>query len=481
MACAAIGSRWGTASCSARRVSSVARGARCVARARKARDTQTEEGGTNETHEREEPRPRPGDSSDSFAIHSARAASHGTASSSSERDIARGAFGEYLSSVQATLDAWEGTDLRNPELAGAGVGAPTRATRRARANGSTSGVASFLVEISQTKLLSKEEEVLLATNVQQQARVVAARVAVAERAGKDPNDVAPAELARALGAASAADLETLRITANRSKQLLLRHNLRLVVSVAKKFIGRGVALEDLIQEGIGGLIRGVEGFDPERGFKFSTYAHWWIRQSCSRAVNDQSRTIRLPVHVYDALSKLQKCRVAFELRHGRRPTRAELAALADMREDKVDALERARFAVESLDESLHAYAGADVAGAGGGGTKQDLTVSDEHVTYDEDPFDTVQDAELQEDIESALATLAPRERNVLRMAYGMGAGASDDEPRREPMNLGDIGTHYGLSRERIRQIQSGALSKLRQPVRALPLAEFVDEDEAAER
>ena len=139
------------------------------ARARKARDTQTEEGGTNETR-REEPQPRPGDSS-GFAD-SARAASHETASSSSERDSARGAFGEYVSSVQATLDAWEGTDLRNPELAG--VGRRTRATRRARANGSTSGVASFLVEISQTKLLSKEEEVLLATNVQQQARVVAA-------------------------------------------------------------------------------------------------------------------------------------------------------------------------------------------------------------------------------------------------------------------------------------------------------------------
>ena len=479
MACAAIGTRWGTASCSARRVSSVARGARCVARARKARDTQTEEGGTNETHEREEPRPRPGDSSDSFAIHSARAASHGTASSSSERDIARGAFGEYLSSVQATLDAWEGTDLRNPELAGAGVGAPTRATRRARANGSTSGVASFLVEISQTKLLSKEEEVLLATNVQQQARVVAARVAVAERAGKDPNDVAPAELARALGAASAADLETLRITANRSKQLLLRHNLRLVVSVAKQYIGRGVAFEDLIQEGIGGLVRGVEGFDPDRGFKFSTYAHWWIRQSCSRAVNDQSRTIRLPVHVYDALSKLQKARAAFELRHGRKPTRAELALEMGMREEKIDALERARFAAESLDESLNAFMTTDV-NAGRGGTKQDLMVSSDHVTYDEDPFDAVRDVELQEDIESALATLAPRERNVLRMAYGMGAG-EDDETRGEPMNLGDIGTHYGLSRERIRQIQSGALSKLRQPVRALPLAEFVDEDEEAGR
>ena len=466
MSRAAIETRWVTASCSAR-FPRVARGARCVACARKARDARAEVGSSRDARGEE------GGSS----VRPGRAASHET-SSSSERDSARGAFDEYLSSVRATLDAWEQSDLRDPELSGV---ARTRPTRRARASGSTTGVASFLVEISQTKILTKEEEVLLATNVQQQARVAAARARVAAALGKPTEDVAPSELARALGASSAADLETLRITANRSKRLLLRHNLRLVVSVAKQYIGRGVAFEDLIQEGIGGLVRGVEGFDPDRGFKFSTYAHWWIRQSCSRAVNDQSRTIRLPVHVYDALSKLQKCRVAFELRHGRRPTRAELAALADMREDKVDALERARFAVESLDESLHAYAGADAAGAGGGGTKQDLTVSDEHVTYDEDPFDTVQDAELQEDIESALATLAPRERNVLRMAYGMGAGASDDEPRREPMNLGDIGTHYGLSRERIRQIQSGALSKLRQPVRALPLAEFLDEDEAAER
>ena len=150
-----------------------------------------------------------------------------------------------------------------------------------------------------------------------------------------------------------------------------------------------------------------------------------------------------------------------------------------MREEKIDALERARFAAESLDESLNAFMTTDV-NAGRGGTKQDLMVSSDHVTYDEDPFDAVRDVELQEDIESALATLAPRERNVLRMAYGMGAG-EDDETRGEPMNLGDIGTHYGLSRERIRQIQSGALSKLRQPVRALPLAEFVDEDEEAER
>ena len=224
-----------------------------------------------------------------------------------------------------------------------------RGRRAARAGGSTDGVASFLVEISQTKLLTKEEEILLATNVQQQARVAAARDNIAARLGKHPEAVTQAELANALGAASAADLETLRITANRSKQLLLRHNLRLVVSVAKKFIGRGVAFEDLIQEGIGGLIRGVEGFDPERGFKFSTYAHWWIRQSCSRAVNDQSRTIRLPVHVYDALSKLQKTRSAFERKHGRKPTRAELADFAQMRPDKIDALERARVAVESLD------------------------------------------------------------------------------------------------------------------------------------
>ncbi len=461
MACAAIETRWSTASCSARRVSSVARGARCVARARKARDGRAEDGSSRDARSEE------GDSSDRE-----RAARSLDSPSSSERDSARGAFGEYLSSVRATLDAWEETDLRNPELAGV---ARSRPTRRARAGGSTNGVASFLVEISQTKLLTKEEEILLATNVQQQARVAAARDNIAARLGKDPEAVTQAELANALGAASAADLETLRITANRSKQLLLRHNLRLVVSVAKKFIGRGVAFEDLIQEGIGGLIRGVEGFDPERGFKFSTYAHWWIRQSCSRAVNDQSRTIRLPVHVYDALSKLQKTRSAFELKHGRKPTRAELADFAQMRPDKIDALERARVAVESLDENLNAYMTADVS-TSRGGTKGDLMDSNEHVTYDEDPFDTVQDVELQEDISAALATLAPRERNVLRMAYGMGAG-EDDALLNEPMNLGDIGTRYGLSRERIRQIQSGALSKLRQPVRALPLAKFVDDDD----
>jgi RNA polymerase primary sigma factor len=146
-----------------------------------------------------------------------------------------------------------------------------------------------------------------------------------------------------------------------------------------------------------------------------------------------------------------------------------------MRPDKIDALERARMAVESLDENLNAYMTADVS-TSRGGTKGDLMDSNEHVTYDEDPFDTVQDVELQEDISAALATLAPRERNVLRMAYGMGAG-EDDALLNEPMNLGDIGTRYGLSRERIRQIQSGALSKLRQPVRALPLAKFVDDDD----
>ena len=132
-------------------------------------------------------------------------------------------------------------------------------------------------------------------------------------------------------------------------------------------------------------------------------------------------------------------------------------------------------AVESLDENLNAYMTADVS-TSRGGTKGDLMDSNEHVTYDEDPFDTVQDVELQEDISAALAALAPRERNVLRMAYGMGAG-EDDAFLNEPMNLGDIGTRYGLSRERIRQIQSGALSKLRQPVRALPLAKFVDDDD----
>ena len=454
MACAAIGTRWGTASCSARRVSSVARGARCVARARKARDTQTEEGGTNETR-REEPPPRPGDSS-GFAD-SARAASHGTASSSSERDSARGAFGEYLSSVQATLDAWEGTDLRNPELAG--VGRRTRATRRARANGSTSGVASFLVEISQTKLLSKEEEVLLATNVQQQARVVAARVAVAERAGKDPNDVSETELARALGAASAADLETLRITANRSKQLLLRHNLRLVVSVAKKFIGRGVALEDLIQEGIGGLIRGVEGFDPTRGFKFSTYAHWWIRQAVTRSISDQSRTIRLPVHLFEIISRMSKIERRMVMKLGRDPTTEELSAAMDVTPEKIKQIKKASLVPISLNQTVNEDDKRTV---------EETLIDD----YTENPNDATGKVLLKEDLENVLNTLNPRERDVLRLRYGLDDG--------RVKTLEEIGNVFSVTRERIRQIEAKALRKLRQPSRNGVLREYLPTDHEAQ-
>ena len=460
--------RWSAASCSKYRVGST-RGATMVPRAKTGKDGDNTSGTSVKTAVKTKTTKK---------NERTRVDSNAGTSFSASASAARDAFGEYLSGVQATLDAWEKHDNSNPENNGVKF-VKSRHTRRglgkkSEKGSTTVGIASFLVEISQTKLLTKEEEVLLATNVQQQNRVVEARDALAEQTGRKPEDVSIDELAKQMGANDPHDLEILRITANRSKQLLLRHNLRLVVSIAKRYMNRGVALEDLIQEGIGGLIRATHMFDPSRGFKFSTYAHWWIRQSCVRAVNDQSRTIRLPVHVYDALARLRKMGNNFELEHGRRPTHDELAELAEMSTEKIELLETSKAPVLSLDLEQN-----DISDTSGrwGDTNQTLDTN-EHVTYDDDPFDRVQKTELEEDIESVLATLNPRERNVLRMAYGMatdGSAPNGEYSSNEPLTLGDIGARHGLSRERIRQIQSGALDKLRQPVRAMPLSKFVEE------
>ena len=363
---------------------------------------------------------------------------------------------------------WDG---REPETIGA-EGAKTAAR----------GVASFLVQIGQAKVLTRAEEVMLATQVREYAK--ATRVLEQFRESSDEDAYEPdsrlefySEIGgrsiplddaslRALVGLDRGELEMLRSTSNRAKRLLVEHNLRLVVSVAKRFINRGVALEDLIQEGIGGLIRGVEKFEPERGFKFSTYAHWWIRQACARAVNDQSRTIRLPVHVFDELARMNRAKRAFERREGREPEPAELAEELGVHVDRLVALERASRDALSLDEATRP-AGNSSDGASDGGRAE--TVADKIVVRGkgvDDPLGVCELDMVREELELVLETLAPRERNVVRMYYGMHDG--------EAMRLNEIGETYGLSRERIRQIQSAAIDKLRHPVRARPLAEHAD-------
>lgn len=399
-------------------------------------------------------------------------------------------FGAYLAQVQQSLDSWERGDNANPEVKTNSQSATARRgslrasghgnrKRKAVGNGTT-GVASFLVECARAKLLSREEEVLLATVVQQQNRVVAARNELAATTNRAPDEITDAELALTLGARKASDLETLRLTANRAKQLLLTHNLRLVVSIAKRFVNRGLSLEDLIQEGVGGLIRGIHGFDPTRGFKFSTYAHLWIRQACQRAVNDQARVIRVPVHIYDASARVGKAGRAFENTHGRWPTQDELSLATDMTLEHLDLLARSRETIVSLDHVV-----GDNETGRRFGTISEHAESNEHAGYaDEDPADTVTKSELLCDIENVFETLHPRERNVLRLSYGMSPDAvlgMAVKNHHQPLTLEKIAQKYGLSRERLRQIQAGALEKLRTPVRALPLREFADVSEDGER
>jgi RNA polymerase primary sigma factor len=297
-------------------------------------------------------------------------------------------------------------------------------------------VRVYLREIGRIPLLTAAEEVELAKRVE-------AGVFAAERL----------DTARRLSGAMRRDLHALVRDGERAKQRLIESNLRLVVSIAKRYTGRGLPFLDLIQEGNLGLIRAVEKFDYTRGFKFSTYASWWIRQAVSRAVADQARTIRIPVHMVETVNRILRAQRALVQVLGRDPTAKEIAARVDMPVDRV--VEIRRLAMEPV--SLHAPVGEEE-----GSELGDLIEDVETVS----PADQVSAGMLAGHVENVLSHLGEREREVVKLRYGL----TDGEPR----TLEEVGRAFGVTRERVRQIEAKGLAKLRHPFLSDQLRDYLE-------
>ena len=309
---------------------------------------------------------------------------------------------------------------------------------------SDDSVRLYLREIGKIPLLNAEEELSLANQVvANRDELAEVQALIAETSQKPERTKKELELV-----ARAAKL-------SKPKDKMAEANMRLVVSIAKRYSGRGLDFLDLIQEGNTGLLRAVEKFDPDKGFKFSTYATWWIRQAITRAIADQARVIRIPVHMVETINKLLRTQRRMTQELNREPTIEELAKELEMEPEKVEYVIKIKQDIQSLD-----------AGVGRDGEDEDSTLGE--FIEDEDSVTPEQSATtqlLKEQVQSVLSTLSDREQKIVRMRFGLDNGKSH--------TLEEVGQEFAVTRERIRQIEAKALAKLRKHKDAKKLHEYL--------
>jgi len=313
---------------------------------------------------------------------------------------------------------------------------------------SDDSVRLYLREIGKIPLLNSEEELALANNVVANREELEQTLARVSELDAQPERTKKEQTERD-------DLKLKAVKLSKPKDKMAEANMRLVVSIAKRYSGRGLDFLDLIQEGNTGLLRAVEKFDPDKGFKFSTYATWWIRQAITRAIADQARTIRIPVHMVETINKLLRTQRRMTQELNREPTIEELAKELEMEPEKVEYVIKIKQDITSLD-----------AGVGRDGEDEDSVLAD--FIEDEDtitPEESATNQLLKEQVQSVLSTLSDREQKIIKMRFGLENGKSH--------TLEEVGQEFAVTRERIRQIEAKALAKLRKHKDAKKLHEYL--------